>query len=160
VGTITSPAAWARQHHKRIIESCALLGLLLCLLLLVDYPKLPDRVPSHYDHTGLPDGWGQKSVLFVLPVVALVQYGLLTILAHGLGSGVDRGQATPNPSLLLSLLKLEIVWMCTYIEWRTILVARETAAGLGAGFLPMILIILLGTVGWQMRSQQRPGKGA
>ena len=48
---------------------------------------------------------------------------------------------------LLCALKAEIVWIFTYIEWRTIQVASDQAVGLSPLFLPILLVLIFGTIG-------------
>lgn len=148
---VVSLAEGVRTHHRRVIEYLALLGVFVCLLQLAEYADLPDQVPRHFNHVGVADGWGHKSVLFLLPILGVFQYGLLTVL----GFAVSREVQGRNPALLLALLKLEIVWLFAYIEWRTILVAREMAEGLGILFLPILLTVVLGTVLWQVLHLRR-----
>lgn len=40
------------------------------LMTLVRYPALPDRIPIHFDGSGAINGWGNKSTIFLLPVIA------------------------------------------------------------------------------------------
>ena len=42
--------------------------------------KLPDRIPTHFDISGQPNGWGPAGVLWFLPIVAAGIYLLLTVL--------------------------------------------------------------------------------
>ena len=128
---------------RRAVEAVALAGLLACLLLLLAYPGLPERVPHHYGAAGVPDAWGPKSIFLVLPLLALVQYGLLSVLGWGLASGETAGAAA-----LLGWVKVELVWLLAYLEARTIQVAHGAADGLGAAFLPVVVVVLVGTVAW------------
>ena len=43
------------------------------------YKKLPDTIPTHFDISGKPDTWGNKSSLFLLPITATI-FPLLHIL--------------------------------------------------------------------------------
>ncbi|WP_181368960.1 DUF1648 domain-containing protein [Flavobacterium pallidum] len=62
---------------KAIESLCWLLIISIWILVFVNYPKLPDIIPIHFDLSGNADGFGAKENLFALPIV-------ITILAIGL----------------------------------------------------------------------------
>ena len=43
--------------------------------------RLPDRVPTHFDISGHPNAWGSPGILWILPVVGLGLYLLMTAIA-------------------------------------------------------------------------------
>jgi hypothetical protein len=49
--------------------------------------------------------------------------------------------------LLLVWLKAEVIILFTFLEWATIRVALGQAEGLGVIFLPVVLVVMFGTVG-------------
>jgi uncharacterized membrane protein len=62
-----------------------LCGLLVagCFAVAARYwPTLPARVPMHFDAAGGVDGWGPRGSVWVVPVVAAVLYGVLTLLGR------------------------------------------------------------------------------
>ncbi|MFZ3576879.1 DUF1648 domain-containing protein [Virgibacillus sp. DJP39] len=44
------------------------MGTLIYLIIL--YPTLPERIPTHFNLAGEADGWGGKKTIFILPLVA------------------------------------------------------------------------------------------
>ena len=60
---------------------------ILCLAMVAAYlaliaaawDNLPDVVPSHFDAAGVPDAYGDRSVLLLEPVVALALWALLAV---------------------------------------------------------------------------------
>jgi hypothetical protein len=44
-------------------------------------------------------------------------------------------------------LKVEVIWMFLFLEWMTIWVALGRATGLSIVFLPIVLIMILSTIG-------------
>src|ERR1041385_1002583 len=45
---------------------------------LYAYPRLPDRVPTHYDLQGVPNGYGPKwTAAVILPAMLLVLWGIM-----------------------------------------------------------------------------------
>lgn len=41
-------------------------------MMLVSYPRLPERIPIHYNFSGEADGWGPRNSIFVLVAVFTV----------------------------------------------------------------------------------------
>lgn len=148
--------------RDRFFEAAALGGLLASLYLLLDYSSLPDDVPKSFDLSGAPQRWGNKGVLFVLPTGSLLLYLLLTFLGKHIGF-FQNPRLTPEEALrecdmtrlTLCVVKAEVSWLFAYIEWRTIRVALGQATGLGPYFTPVLLIILLATIGWIIWSCRR-----
>mgnify|MGYP000956875926 FL=1 len=52
---------------------------------------------------------------------------------------------------LIIIIKAEFVVIFTYIGWRSIKVALEKVSGLGTGFLPVILVVIFGTLAIYIR---------
>ena len=48
--------------------------------------------------------------------------------------------------VLLAVVKAEIAWLFSYIEWRTIQTALGQVQGLGAAFLPVLLVTMTMTI--------------
>jgi len=125
------------------------------------WPTLPARIATHFNDAGLPDGWGGRGVLLLLPIVAIVLYGMMLLCAripHAMNYPV-RVTAQNAPQLysigrrLLTALNFWVVAMLLFLEESTIRVAHGQAAGLGVWPMP----IFLGCIGftvvmaiWQM----------
>ncbi|MEI7657699.1 MAG: DUF1648 domain-containing protein [Phycisphaerae bacterium] len=62
------------------------------------YPRLPDRIPIHFDMSGTPDGWAAKSAAtwFLLPGLAT----LLTLALMGAGLVMIPALARHKPQLI------------------------------------------------------------
>ena len=57
--------------------------LVIVLLFAVSfyiYPGLPDEIPTHWDASGEIDGWGAPYMIFLLPIISFLIYGLFLIL--------------------------------------------------------------------------------
>lgn len=139
-----------------LLEIVAGLGILGHVVILLKWwPVLPARVPTHFGLAGLPDAWGGKESLFILPAVGLFIYLLLTILSrfphvYNYMCKLHEKNVEQQYRLARSLLlwmKTEIVWLFAYIEWMTILSALEQRLGLGAAFLPVTMAVIFGTIG-------------
>jgi len=145
---------WSRT--EMILEITALLGLIFQGIVLIKWWRLlPAAVPTHFGVAGLPDAWGAKSSLFLLPAIAGGLYIML-------------GAASRYPTLynypvriteenyqtqfilaryLLSSLKTEIIWIFACLNYLSVLTALRIRSGLGIHFIPVTLLIIFTTIG-------------
>ncbi|PKK82633.1 MAG: hypothetical protein CVT49_12530 [candidate division Zixibacteria bacterium HGW-Zixibacteria-1] len=141
---------------EKIFELVAAVGLLTSIFLLINYwSVLPDKVPSHFGVSGRADAWSGKAILIILPLVSLFLYTLLTLvcrkpqycnyLVRITAENAERQYRLARK--FLSILKAELIWVFTLINWASIGVAMERCNGLGVFFLPVFLIIVFGTIG-------------
>ena len=64
-----------------IIEALAAICLIYMVTeLIVEYPELGQKVPTHFGANGLPNDWGSRSSLLIFPIVAIVLYAGMTVL--------------------------------------------------------------------------------
>ncbi|RZL52579.1 MAG: DUF1648 domain-containing protein, partial [Pedobacter sp.] len=55
----------------KVLESvCITLLIILWITILVSYAQLPDTIPIHYNALGKGDGYGNKTSILFLPIVA------------------------------------------------------------------------------------------
>lgn len=56
---------------------CITVYVLLCIYLILSFPKLPDTIATHYGISGRADGFGSKySLLFHMPISLILYVGL------------------------------------------------------------------------------------
>jgi uncharacterized membrane protein len=140
------------------LEVLSLLGILCsCSIIAAYWQRLPRIIPSHFDFEGRVDGFADKEALLILPAVSVGLYILLTVLSrfhrllrfswpfNATTEEAYRRQARIARSLYC-WCKFEIVWLFTYISWATIRVGLGKAQGLGRAFLPVVLIVVGGTI--------------
>jgi len=66
---------------KRLCDSVNLVLLLLTgLFVFRSYPRLPARIPMHFDFAGHPDRWGGRGELVVLAVLPFVMTAVFYLL--------------------------------------------------------------------------------
>ena len=123
-------------------------GFLFQILLIVRaWASLPSNIPVHYGFSGQPDAWGGKTELLELPVVSVLLYLGLTLLArypHKLNYPwtITEGNAERLYRLTKSsvgAVQCLLVWLFTAISWQTIHVAMGQTSGLGRAFIAAIL---------------------
>ena len=66
--------------YQKVLEAITAI-FVLCQIVYVSvrYSKIGDKIPTHFDFAGNPDGWGSKSTVFVLLGATIFLYVLLTV---------------------------------------------------------------------------------
>lgn len=138
------------------LEFISILLILLCLAYtFVSWNQLPERIPIHFNFAGQADGFGHKNNLLFLPIIPIILYLGLTLLTkypHIFNYIVEitENNAAKQYQLakrLLSSLKIEIILLFTYIQISSILSAKTGTFSIGLWFLPVILVVVFGTLG-------------
>ena len=144
-----------RSNFEIAVEAIAIIGVFTSLFILLNnYFDLPDRIPTHYCADGAPNAYGGKWTLSILPVANLFMYSLLTLIRK-----IPHYYNYPWPIteenaprmyqaglVTIACVKMEIIWLFTYLEWTTVRVAMGEAQGVGSWFLPVTLTVLIGTL--------------
>jgi uncharacterized membrane protein len=134
-----------------IIEVFAILGLLtLYGTGIFFFPKLPEIIPTHFNGSGQPDGFGSKFYFWILPGLGLFVYALLTLInliPHQFNYLV---KITPENALkqytmgtrFIRYLKMVIIWMFFYINLSIIQSINQEPARLGLWFMPVFMAFI------------------
>jgi len=129
-------------------------GLLVGILIVLYFrPMLPSSIASHFSLSGMPDGWSDSSTLLIFPLVSIVCYLVLVLFnrnprALSFSWSVSETANSDQrrlASLCFRWLKLQVFWLFVYLEWKIIMISMGKAEGLGAAFLPTVLVTMLGT---------------
>jgi hypothetical protein len=134
---------------------CILAFLSSCVYLIFSWSKMPDIIPIHFAVSGPADNFGTKRALLILLIIYLVIYTILSVeqrFPHKLNYIVKITESNvliqyTYAVRLLRVLKLLIMLAFSYIE---IQIIRSSISGentLGALFIPLFLVLLLGTLG-------------
>jgi uncharacterized membrane protein len=135
----------------RTIEAAAILMLLAMWgIVLFSFSKLPDVVPTHFDATGKPDAFGDKTSLLLLPVLSTILFAGMTIINNYPHIFNYPVKITPENALrqytiatrLVRTLKGVIMILFFIILYFTIRTALQESGGLGFWFLPLFLIMV------------------
>lgn len=140
----------------KLMNRLSLLVLVGSVVFLAGYWKqIPAEVPMHYNAAGEIDRWGSKAELLILPVIAWLLYGLLTVVEQfpsAWNTGVkvtaeNRKQVYALLGHMLSTLKLLVMVM---FAWITLWCAL--ARPLSGWFLPVVLGAIFGDMAyWLVR---------
>ena len=132
---------------------------------------LPDKISTHFNLAGQPDGWASPAMLLLLPVLAVALYLLITVVAQypSAFNYPVRVTAANRPRLqalaleMIAWLKTELVCILALIQISTIAAAHRGNGGLPQALLPVSLVAVFGTISWHfvaMRRAARSGSGA
>lgn len=150
-----------RSAVEKGLEALTIIGFLFSLFLIYRcWNLLPERIPSHYNFEGHPDGWSIKETLFIFPGVIFIIFTAISVLERFPNIYNYAFQLTEKnisrqyflARNLLGWLKFEIAWFFAYIEWKTIEVSMGQARGLGPAFVFIFLAFIFGSVAvyfWQ-----------
>jgi len=118
------------------------------------WSTLPARIASHFNGAGLPDGYGDRSTILLVPIIGGALYLLLTVISYFPNTfnypvkvtDENRPRLAAISVVMLACLNAELCCSFAYITWATIRVAQGRAAGLGLAFLPILLAAIAITI--------------
>lgn len=107
------------------------------------YNSLPDIIPIHFDMQGVPDDYGDKSSLFLLPIIGTLSYVMLTVLnkfphLFNFPSEITEANATRMYGLatsMMRLVKLLTLLTLVFLIHLSIQTGLGHADGLGSNFI-------------------------
>ena len=114
---------------------------------LINYSILPEIIPIHFNGAGKADEFGNKTHIFVLPIISTLLFiGLTTLNKHphmfNYPSQITKENAVhqyTNATRMMRVLKLVIVLLFGLIIFKTIENVNGNADGLGTWFLPFTI---------------------
>ena len=114
---------------------------------LINYFDLPEIIPIHFNGAGKANGFGNKTHIFVLPIISTLLFIGLTILnkrphVFNYPSQITKENAVhqyTNATRMMRVLKLVIVVLFGLIVLKTIQNVNGHADGLGTWFLPLTM---------------------
>ena len=144
---------YPRSTAMTVLNGAGVFLILVSFILpVLFWSSLPDRVPDHFNIIGAPDGWGGKGMIFFIPVVGLILFGLITVASGSTianypflitDENAERQYAIAR--MFGSALKVWLLFFITYIEWMMIRISSGKAQDLGwfaAVFLGGIIVII------------------
>jgi uncharacterized membrane protein len=137
------------------IVGLALLAFLCWITVRALYgaSRLPDKIPTHFDLAGNPNGWGSPATLLLLPVIAVVIYGLITVVSFFPSAFNYPVRVTPEnrPRLqalslqMVAWLKVELAFLFTLLQWFILGAVRSGHGHLSVWIVPLFLVLVFGT---------------
>ena len=135
------------QKIMEILSAAFFIGMIVCLIFR--WSSMPSEVPYHYDAAGNPDRWNPKSVVLMMPVIAIVLYAVLSLIifSRHLWNVPENamknlyGRMFRNVREMLSALKLVLTGIFGYLT-----VCSALLRPWGEYFVVAAILLLLGTV--------------
>jgi hypothetical protein len=124
--------------------------------ILLYYGRLTGSVPIHFDAAGEADRFGGKETLLVLFGLTVMLFGGLTLLTRvphiynypWRVTSTNAPAQYRNARTLLRWIAAIVAWTYGYLSWGSIRGALYGVPGIGPLFLPALLTVLFGTVGY------------
>ena len=113
------------------------------------YIDSPDVIPSHFNASGKPDDFSDKSVIFILPLIgSVIYFGINQLVKFpnlfNYAITITKENAQKQYELatrMIRFLQLAILIIFTVIILMTYLIIIDISDGLGEWFLPFALCI-------------------
>ena len=136
------------KQTDKIIEIVGWISVVgIWALPLINYFDLPEIIPIHFNGAGKADRFGNKTHIFVLPIISTLLFIGLTILNKRPHVFNYPGQITKENAVhqytyatrMMRVLKLVIVLLFGLIVFKTIQNVNGHTDGLGTWFLPFTI---------------------
>ncbi|HUN83131.1 MAG TPA: DUF1648 domain-containing protein [Terracidiphilus sp.] len=144
---------------RKTLEAIGLIALIVLLWItyqaLAGPNPLPNRIPTHFDASGNPNGWGSPAMLILLPVVAIGLYLGITVVsripsAFHYPVRVTRVNLPRIQNLTLDMItwiKTELACLFATLQWWMIQAARNGGGRLPPLLVPGFIVLIFGTIG-------------
>jgi uncharacterized membrane protein len=124
-----------------------LIGILIYLGL--SWNSIPEKIPGHYNATGVIDRWGNKGELLIIPIIAWIMYIGITVIEKfpqiwNTGVQITEQNKERVYRILKDLIETEKVLMVAVFVFITI--NSSLSKGLPMWFLPVFLILMFGSL--------------
>jgi uncharacterized membrane protein len=140
--------------EKILILISTLCVIAMWVYLYISWSNLPSIIPIHFGITGAPDRFGNKTSVFLLPIIASIMHILLVVLSkipHCFNYPVSVTEKSAEVLYkigkeLILLLDMELSLMFLIILREDIRLAIGNTGGLGIGIILISMAVILGTV--------------
>lgn len=146
--------------YDKINRYLDIIGIVLLIALVIItfiyWGKAPDIVPTHYNFKGEIDAYGSKNTLFILLPIAVIMYIGIAILAKFPNiynypveiNSKNKEKQYSMATTFIRVINVEVLAMFLYIQVSTGHSMNNNDKGLSIAFLPILLFILFGSVGY------------
>jgi uncharacterized membrane protein len=128
---------------------------------------LPQRIPTHFGANGQPNAWGPPGSLWLLPIVGVGLYLLISVVSLFPASFNFPVRSTPanRPRLealtlqMMAWVKAELCCLFLAMQWSIIQSARPGNAALSPAIMPLSLVALFVTIAVHLVAVFRAARG-
>ncbi len=148
--------SFKKGNYNRILEIVALIGLILSLTPLLFFNKIDKNVsiPIHYNLYGEIDDWGSRSFLWIIPIIAIAFYIILSLgekfhkkLNYPIKITKNNAEEVYRIAIqLIRTLKALFLVILAYINNISLAYAYGYNCYFNKFIMPFFIIILLGVV--------------
>lgn len=152
---------------EKMMDSISLLLIVINMIYLISvWSTLPEQVPIHFNIKGEVDGWGGRAVIWLLPTISLILWFGLTMMErvpHFFNFPIEITEKNAafqykNARMMSVFLKVEIILFFLYTSWESVHLAKGNEGGLGIAELPILLILILGSIAFFVTRSLRNAK--
>lgn len=138
-----------------IFEILGLFSILFLIFLpLFYFSSLPETIPTHFGWEGNPNDYGEKMMIWILPIIGVILYVSMIFLNQFIKTYYDPRAASikeaeyqaMQSSKLIRILNSLISAAFAYITWISIQVALQQSEGLGGLFIPAFISLVFAVV--------------
>ncbi|NNL07838.1 MAG: DUF1648 domain-containing protein [Croceitalea sp.] len=142
---------------RRLINFGWILVALNLLLIFSFYFELPETIATHFNLKGEADGYGSKNIIWILPILNIVLYYGMTVIAtkvkpwnFNYPTKVNEKNAPKLYAGAISMLvyiNVGIAFLFLLVSTHVILVAKNIATiNLGWLILPTVILLTVGPI--------------
>lgn len=129
--------------------ACVLLLSGIVIYLAVNWSKIPEQIPGHYNVYGVVDRWTNKGELLIPPIVGWIMFIGLTVIGRypqiwNTGVTITAENRERVYRVIKNMLGTMKLIMCAVFTILTL--NSATAKGLPIWFLPVFLVLTFGTI--------------
>lgn len=153
-----------RVGLDRFCESVAIFALIAGIVLIFQvWSGLPQTIPTHFDASGNPDGWGDKGMIWLLPAIGIVMIPLMLFLRRvpwlsNTPIKITEQNAEYQYGLIVRLLSIlaSIVSLLFFVLiWDTVAIAKGGNSLLGSLFMPIFMTAVFCPIIWYVTAAIR-----
>ncbi|SFA87570.1 Protein of unknown function [Lentibacillus halodurans] len=141
---------WEKIFHSASI----VLIIMTFMYAALKYASLPDTIPIHFNAQGEVGNWGNKAMIFMLPVISLLLYIMfyfLNMVPHLFNLPVNiteenAARIYPLARMMMAIFNFEMMAIFSYVTWEMINVAQGHSATLDIWFVLVVFVVPLGTI--------------
>lgn len=135
-----------------LLEIAGLVAVIVMVMITArSYSGLPDRIPTHFNGSGQPDGYGGKVTIWLLPGITIAMYAGLSLINRfpyifNFPVNITEENAPRlyrHATRSIRILNLLLVMLFLYLTWETIALASGKSSGLGFLFTPVAIFVIL-----------------
>ncbi|WLR58911.1 DUF1648 domain-containing protein [Guptibacillus hwajinpoensis] len=136
-------------------DVAAIIFLILSIIYItLEWGSIPNRVPIHFNASGIADNWGSKGTILLLPMIGVILWGGLTMLErfphkYNYIVKITDGNAAlqyRSAVVLIHFLKNTIALFFAYVTVESVQMAKGIEKGLSVWVMPLFLTMIFGAI--------------